>query len=45
MTNHSGEGMVRRLDDLISFLLKKKYSFVTCKEFKQHIQAKEQKSE
>ena len=45
MTNHSGEGMVRRLDNLISFLLKKKYSFATCKEFKQHIQAKEQKSE
>lgn len=42
MTNHSGEDMVKRLNDLISFFKKKNYTFTTCSEFKNYIQSKKQ---
>lgn len=42
MTNHSGEGMIKRLDHLISFLKKKEYTFGTCSEFRHQLQEKQQ---
>lgn len=38
MTNHAGEAMISRLDDLISFFKKRHNTFATCREFKQQIQ-------
>mgnify|MGYP000005798630 FL=1 len=37
ITNHSGEGMIKRLDDLISFSIKKDYTFMTFSSFQQNI--------
>lgn len=45
MTNHSGEGMIKRLDDLIAFLKKKHCTFATYTEFKHCIEAQKQKKE
>ena len=36
ITNHSGEGMIKRLDDLISFSIKKDYTFMTFSSFQQN---------
>lgn len=38
MTNHSGEGMIKRLDNLIRAMKKLKYPFITYSQFRQHVQ-------